>query len=404
MDNITLVRELLDKMGVPTHIVDETNFQKIDNGIRGLLFDNNNYTDFLNHSLIEIDDNKIYRYMDEYRCCYIVMKIPENKKFFFIGPYLLEMPTNNFIKAKIEYFKFPSDMANVIEKYYMSLPLLDEENSIIGVATVFGKCLWGDENNFTLEYMDDIFFDQVDPSNIPEMYQDVCNSRFYLSWLEDIYNSERDMMEAVQSGNLTSLSFVISSMVKEQINNHQHDTLRKCKNNLIITNTLLRKAAEQGGVHPLHFDKLFNTFSAKIEKVHSIQESNKIQEKMMKEYCFLVKKHSLSSYSTLIGKVITLIDYDITADLRLNAVAKQLFVNPSYLSSAFSSELGQTLTKYVNTKRIERAVMLLHKTDMQIQDVATSVGIVDVNYFIRLFKKRYGMTPTEYRKEIGKEN
>ena len=401
MDNITFARELLGKMGVSSHIVDETNFQKIDNGIRGLLFGNNNYTDFLNHSLIEIDDKKIYRYMDEYRCCYMVLKMPENKQFFFIGPYLLEMPTNNFIKAKIESFNFPANMVNVIKKYYMSLPLLDEENSLIGVATVLGKCLWGDENNFTFEYMDDIFFDQVDPSNIPEAYEDVYNSRFHLSLLEDIYNSEKIMMEAVCSGQFSNLNFVLSSMFNEK-HSHQYDTLRKCKNNLIITNTLLRKAVEQGGVHPLHFDRIFNAFSEEIEKIHSFQESDKLQEKMMKEYCFLVKKHSLSSYSTLIGKVITLIDYDITADLSLSAVANHLFVNPSYLSNAFSHEMGQTLTKYVNMRRIERAVMMLHKTDMQIQDVASSVDIVDVNYFIRLFKKKYGMTPTAYRKEIGK--
>ena len=403
MDNITFARELFSKMGVLTHIVDETNFQMIDNGIRALIFDNSNYTDFLNHSLNEIADNKIYRYMDEYRCCYIALKIPEKNKFFFIGPYLLEIPATKFIVSKAEHFNFSNEMINVIKKYYRGLPLLDDENSLISVATVLGKCLWGDEKNFSLDYMDDIFFDQVDPSNIPKVYEDVYNSHFYLNLLEEIYSKEKTMMDAVQSGQLTDLTFISSTLSGEKKNNYVGDTLRKQKNSLIVVNTLLRKAAEQGGVHPLHFDKLFNSFLEEIEKVHSLHESDKLQEKMMREYCFIVKTHSLSAYSTLIGKVITMVDYDITADLSLGAIAERLFINPSYLSNVFSKEMGQTLTQYVNARRIERAAIMLHKTDMQIQDIASNVGLVDVNYFIRVFKKKYGMTPTKYRKEIGKQ-
>lgn len=44
--------------------------------------------------------------------------------------------------------------------------------------------------------------------------------------------------------------------------------------------------------------------------------------------------------------------------------------------------------------------MLLNKTDTQIQDIASQVGIHDVNYFIKVFKKIIGMTPKEYRNSI----
>lgn len=44
--------------------------------------------------------------------------------------------------------------------------------------------------------------------------------------------------------------------------------------------------------------------------------------------------------------------------------------------------------------------MLLNKTDTQIQDIASQVGILDVNYFIKVFKKIIGMTPKEYRNSI----
>ena len=59
-----------------------------------------------------------------------------------------------------------------------------------------------------------------------------------------------------------------------------------------------------------------------------------------------------------------------------------------------------TLTDYVNGHRIDTALKLLNTTDIQIQDIAYYVGIEDVNYFTRIFKKKIGVSPTEYKKSI----
>ena len=122
---------------------------------------------------------------------------------------------------------------------------------------------------------------------------------------------------------------------------------------------------------------------------------------MLTKYCLLVKKHSLKQHSTLIGRVITLISYDLSADLSLKAVAASLKVNASYLSSAFKKECGETLTDYVNKKRMESAAVILAHTNKQVQTIAEECGILDLNYFIKLFKKQYGITPTKYRSSIS---
>ena len=76
---------------------------------------------------------------------------------------------------------------------------------------------------------------------------------------------------------------------------------------------------------------------------------------MIRKYCLLIKNHSLSSYAALIGKAITLIEFDLCADLSLNSIATQLNVSPSYLSKLFHKELDMTLTDYENEKRIKHA-------------------------------------------------
>lgn len=118
---------------------------------------------------------------------------------------------------------------------------------------------------------------------------------------------------------------------------------------------------------------------------------------MIHMYCFLVKNHSIKGYSPLVQKVIISIDTDLTADLSLNALASRMNVNASYLSTLFKRETGSTLTDYVNEKRIQHGILLLHSTNLQIQTIASYCGIPDVNYFTKLFKKRVGKTPKAYR-------
>ena len=125
---------------------------------------------------------------------------------------------------------------------------------------------------------------------------------------------------------------------------------------------------------------------------------------MIRQYCLLVKNHSLKQYSYLIGKTLTIINYDLSADLSLNTISKQLNVNPSYLSNLFKKECHLTLTDYVTQKRIEHSVYLLNSTNKQIQTIALECGIPDTTYFIKLFKKQNGITPSQFRKQFSNKS
>ena len=95
-----------------------------------------------------------------------------------------------------------------------------------------------------------------------------------------------------------------------------------------------------------------------------------------------------------------MISYDLSANLTLKHIASIMNVNASYLSATFKKECGETLTNYVNRKRVENAAYILAHSNKQIQTIAEECGILDVNYFIKLFKKQYGVTPTQYKASI----
>jgi YesN/AraC family two-component response regulator len=63
----------------------------------------------------------------------------------------------------------------------------------------------------------------------------------------------------------------------------------------------------------------------------------------------------------------------------------------------FKRDTGITLTEYITRERMQRACRLLSTTNLQIQTVALHCGIMDVQYFSKLFKKHIGKTPKEYR-------
>jgi len=164
-------------------------------------------------------------------------------------------------------------------------------------------------------------------------------------------------------------------------------------------NTLLRKAAEQGGVHPVYLDKISSEFALQIEGISTITNIQNMMSEMFHAYCRLVKKHSLKNYSPAVGKIITIVEADLTANLSLNALAKTLNVSASYLSTLFKKETGKTLTDYVNGRRVEYAKKLLKTTTLQIQTIAGLCGIDDVHYFSKMFKNTVGLTPKAFREE-----
>ena len=78
-------------------------------------------------------------------------------------------------------------------------------------------------------------------------------------------------------------------------------------------------------------------------------------------------------------------------------MAGLLQITPSYLSSLFHRETGQTIACHINHKRLNAACHLLANTRLQVQTVAQLSGFSDPNYFSKRFKQQYGVTPAQYR-------
>ncbi|MBA4494580.1 response regulator [Paenactinomyces guangxiensis] len=85
-------------------------------------------------------------------------------------------------------------------------------------------------------------------------------------------------------------------------------------------------------------------------------------------------------------------------EITLAETAKQLHVNPSYLSQLFKQHLNKNFVDYVTEQRIEEAKRLLTATSLRMSEIAERLGYSDLAYFSNIFKRMTGSSPSNYRK------
>lgn len=100
----------------------------------------------------------------------------------------------------------------------------------------------------------------------------------------------------------------------------------------------------------------------------------------------------------VIETVKAFIDKHFKEELELNRLAETVFLTPSYLSKLFKTEMGETITDYIISVRIEQAKERLRQDNgLKTYEIGEQVGYPDPAYFNKVFKKIVGMTPKEYR-------
>ena len=98
--------------------------------------------------------------------------------------------------------------------------------------------------------------------------------------------------------------------------------------------------------------------------------------------------------------LIKYIESNFAQPLTLDSLAAFANTSKFYLSREFKKHTGYSPNEYIISLRIERAKSLLKNTTLPVYAIAHEIGIHDINNFTNLFKKRVGMTPTQYRKYL----
>ncbi len=86
--------------------------------------------------------------------------------------------------------------------------------------------------------------------------------------------------------------------------------------------------------------------------------------------------------------------------VNVSAVADTFHLSPDHLGRIFNGETGTTVSSYIMDTRISEASKLLRESTVSINDIAALVGYADANYFAKVFRRKMGLTPSEYRRML----
>lgn len=99
-------------------------------------------------------------------------------------------------------------------------------------------------------------------------------------------------------------------------------------------------------------------------------------------------------------KIRSYLDNHLTEEISVGRLAQMMYMSPDYLNRCFKRCYACTITEYIMDKRLSLAAEMLVKKDMSITMIAAKVGYPNYTYFIKVFKKKYGVPPAQYRSDL----
>jgi AraC-like DNA-binding protein len=102
-------------------------------------------------------------------------------------------------------------------------------------------------------------------------------------------------------------------------------------------------------------------------------------------------------YSKKISNTLSAIECNLEYPMTLESLSKDSFFSPYHYHRIFLNEVGTSIMNYVRKRRVFRASYQLLLTEESITNLAYDCGFESVDTFIRVFKRYYGVTPSEYR-------
>ena len=205
----------------------------------------------------------------------------------------------------------------------------------------------------------------------------------------------------ISTGNVNQVQTAFQEMMKTSASGASGSFYtQNVQASMAILRTLVRKAAERSGLSVIVIDEITQRAAQLSASVQSTSELTHYTKTMILELTQAVHDHlsKTGSYSRIVSNVIEYTDLHLSQEILLSRLAEESGVSESSLSRQFKKETGHTFGQYLAKKRCEKAATLLKGTSLQIQEISGHVGYPDNNYFVKVFKRLYGVTPSEYRK------
>lgn len=214
------------------------------------------------------------------------------------------------------------------------------------------------------------------------------------------YEEEQEQFALLRAGDPKALA------ARQHANKHHRagivslDPLRNEKYLAVVSIAQTCRTAIQAGVDAKRAYMISDLYIQKMDLLESIEAVDALCDDMfafyLKEIMALQKKRTVSKPISLC------LDYiynHLHEAISVQTLAELAGLNPSYLSTLFKKEMGQSISEYIMSKKMEAARNMLRYTDYSYADISSILNFSSQSHFIRAFKAHNGDTPKQYREK-----
>lgn len=343
--------------------------------------------------LLENAKDEIFYEITDYLDTNLVMFCFDNKHYL-LGPYVKNSFSTQEMQELLASHELPASIMLSLKLYYNQFPQLSYtmiRGSVMAAMRTFKLNTPEYSYRKLTGFHEEIKTDRLVVESNNTYYQ-----------IMDRYEMENYFLRKISDGDVDGVRMAFESIASNyyaNTSNSQRSLYSTDWNGFAILRTLARKAAEFGGCPVVKIDEITRESIQEFASAKSGSELDKIQKNMLIRLTQAVQDaQHMSQYPPVIRDVLSFIAINYTQDIFLQELADMNHVSEEHLSRLFKKELGVTLTTYIGDLRTKKAAELLKTSKLSIAEIAMYVGYSDSNYFVKVFKKRYGMTPSAYRR------
>ena len=246
----------------------------------------------------------------------------------------------------------------------------------------------------TLDYKVVIGNNQViDSENFSrELFSGGSQFSFY-RYLHDV---EKELLIALKSINTDALNRWAED-VGEMLGHIIKNNIRQKSNAVFMLAFHLYYIQGELGIYGDHIPYGGDRIFSEISKLAGVSEIKCYLNYFLRRIIADIKSINKDQRNYLVSRAKEYICKNVHEQISLVSVADYLEIHPSYLSKIFKMITGETFTDYLTTVKMSEAERLLKTTNMRVYEISELLKYNDPGYFIKLFRKVFGVSPNEYR-------
>lgn len=339
-------------------------------------------------------ESMIYELIDRLGICLSFFTF--DNRIYIIGPYVKEKYSELKTETVLAKNDESSSKSLAFKLYYTAFPIVYTEQ----ITSVVNKCIISfspTESEYSYRRLSGFIQDVSEEDDKTEL------SEKNYSEIYRRYDQEKQFLSMIRNGDTKNILSAFEKLSgPEALSDFSKETLNYYASGygLAILKALSRKAAEESGLSVITIDEITQKYTQLSSATYNAELQTRYQIDMIVELTKAVRNHKLSldKYSPPIQRVMEYINLHLGDHISNDDLAANASMSISHLSKVFKKETGGTMTEYIALMRCKKAAGLLKKTDLPVQEISSYVGYSDNNYFVKVFKKIYDLTPSEYRK------